>query len=577
MEKSLIIDWKNRKSSENLISILDYLDSNESEIRSRFFKKIDAISEILIAEKQIFKYFSINGYNLWFMSTFYEKSFYKTPQITDVIKYISFEKIINEFSPEKIIVVNSNSKVNKVIKYFCLKKGISICIENESTNSSRKFISKIYFYFKALIFLLTYLFQNIFSFKHKVPFLKKNNTVFIISYLTHFNKDKITKQIFGSNFWGDLPEKLRKNKYLINWLHLSINQKSPDKEFRKLGFKRKNNSERHNFEASYLTFKSWRTIIKNYLAIIGLVKKIKLIQLFSNKNLIDSFFLSDFLNSFLGPTLIQNLIYIESFDNLFKDTPRQNIGFYLQENQGWELSLVHAWKKYNHGKLISVQHSTVSFWDLRYNNLYNNKNFVTHSPDFFAVNGFSAKKHFTNFNYPKDKILHLEALRYLNLNLKTSNKGKGVLILGDIIRQSTKEMLNTILPLSATISEKISFKSHPAQLIEISKIKYPNVNITDLPLEILLDSFDTVVCCSSSSVAVESYLKNLKTIVFISPGELNTSPLKGYPNVFFVSNKEDLNMAINYTTDTLSENDFFYLDKSLSNWISLIKNKLSFH
>ena len=327
MEKPLIIDWKLRKSSENLISILDYLDSNESEIRSRFFKKIDTISEALIADKPIFKYFYINGYNLWFMSTFYEKSFYKTPQITEIIKYITFEKIINEFSPEKIIVVNSNSKVNKVIKHFCFEKGISISIENESTNISRKFTSKIYFYLKALIFLLTYFCQNIFSFKYKVPFFKNDNTVFIISYLTHINKDRFEKQIFGSNFWGDLPEKLKINKYLINWLHLSINKKSSDKEFRKLGFERKNNSERHNFEASYLTFKSWSTIIKNYIAIIRLVKKIKLIQLFSNKNLIDSFFLNDFLNSFFGPILIQNLIYIESFDNLFKGIPKQNIGF----------------------------------------------------------------------------------------------------------------------------------------------------------------------------------------------------------------------------------------------------------
>ena len=79
------------------------------------------------------------------MSTIFEKSFYKTPQITEVIKYITFEKIINEFSPEGIIVVNSNSKVNKVIKHFCFEKGISISIENESSNSQSKFTWKVFF------------------------------------------------------------------------------------------------------------------------------------------------------------------------------------------------------------------------------------------------------------------------------------------------------------------------------------------------------------------------------------------------------------------------------------------------
>ena len=156
------------------------------------------------------------------------------------------------------------------------------------------------------------------------------------------------------------------------------------------------------------------------------------------------------------------------------------------------------------------------------------------SPDFFAVNGNSARKHFEDFNYPTDKVIELEALRYMNLGSLSDNK-KGILILGNIVKKKTLEMLNIILPITRGLNKKIYFKSHLAQSIYIDKIQYPNINITDLNLDKLLNQFDTVICCSSSGAAVESFVLNLKTIVFVPLGDLNQSPLKNIPNVFFVS------------------------------------------
>ena len=103
-----------------------------------------------------------------------------------------------------------------------------------------------------------------------------------------------------------------------------------------------------------------------------------------------------------------------------------------------ELSFVNAWKKHNHGKLVSVQHSSVSFWDMRYLNPYSKTN-LPFSPDFFAVNGNSARRHFENFNYPTDKVIELEALRYMKLGSLSDNK-KGILILGNIVKQSIRNV-----------------------------------------------------------------------------------------------------------------------------------------
>ncbi len=571
-KKLIKIHWDLKKGDKDFISILEYLDSNEDEIRNAFFEIINSFSKTIFKGKQLYEYYNLDTYNAWFMSTICEKSYSKSSHLTDVIKYLTLEKIIKDISPKKIILVNANSRLNYIISHYCSIKGIEFKAENEIVINNKKTTKKIIFLIKGILFFIRYFFQNFFSYSQKKLFFSDQKTIFICSYLTNFDKSKIAKKFFGSNYWGELPEKIKNNSFKINWLHLSVKNNNPDGEFKKLGVDRKNNFNSHNFISSFLTLGSWKNIILNYITIIKRINGAKLIKIFSNEKHIYSLFLNDFLDSSYGPILIQNLIYIESFDTLFKQIPKQKIGLYLQENQGWELSFVNAWKKHNHGKLVSVQHSSVSFWDMRYLNPYSKTN-LPFSPDFFAVNGNSARRHFENFNYPTDKVIELEALRYMNLGSLSDNK-KGILILGNIVKQKTLEMINIILPIIKGLNKKIYFKSHPAQSINIDKIQYPNIKITDLTLDKLLKEFDTVICCSSSGAAVESFVSNLKTIVFVPLGDLNLSPLKNIPNVFFVSTQKEIAEAVKSNHHYSSKKDFFFLNNEFKNWKKLLNMKI---
>lgn len=569
--KSIKIHWNINRGGEDFISILEFLKLNEKQIRSSFFEKINSFSKTQLKGKPLFEYYDLDEYNVWFMSTICEKSFFKSPHLTNVVKYLAFEKIIKDFSPQRIIVVNADSKVNNIIRNYCHLKGIEFNSEKETIPINKRRFQKGFFFMKGLLFFIRYFIQNFSSQLKKQTYFFEYKTIFLCSYLTHIDKYKISKGIFGSSFWGELPEKLNEKSFNINWLHLAVKNKSADKEFRKLGIERKNNFNSHNFISSFLSLKSWKKIIQNYIIIIKRINKTNAEAIFLNENNINSLFLDDFLDSSFGPILIQNLIYIEGFDTIFKLTPKQEIGFYLQENQGWEISFVNAWKKYKHGKLIAIQHSTVSFWDMRYENPYCKQHTSNISPDLFAVNGQSAKNHFKSFKYPSEKVVELEALRYLNhgSNIK-KNKKKGILLLGDIIEKATQEMLNTFLPISNDFDRKITFKPHPAKFIDVNKNQYPNVKITDLPLTFLLKEFDIVICCSSSGAAVETFIKKIKTIIFIVAGELNTSPLKDNPNVFFVSTQNDMRQAINSGFKDNSTNDFFNLDKNMPKWKKIL-------
>jgi surface carbohydrate biosynthesis protein (TIGR04326 family) len=571
-KKLIKIHWDLKKGDKDFISILEYLNSNEIEIRKTFFEIINSFSKTIFKGKQLHEYYNLDTYNAWFMSTICEKSYYKSPHLTDFIKYLALEKIIKDANPNKIIIVNANSRLNNIISHYCSSKRIRFEAENEKITRNKNTTNKVIFVIKGILFFIRYFFQNFFSHRQKKSYFSDQKTIFLCSYLINFDKNKIAENVFGSNFWGDLPERIKNNSFRINWLHLSVKNNNPDGEFKKLGVDRKNNFNSHNFISSFLTLGSWKNIILNYITLIKRINGAKFIKIFSNERHIYSLFLYDFLDSSYGPILIQNLIYIESFDTLFKHIPKQKIGLYLQENQGWELSFVNAWKKHNHGKLVSVQHSSVSFWDMRYQNPYSEKVFPF-SPDFFAINGNSARRHFKDFNYPTEKVIELEALRYLKLESLYNNNKKGILILGSIVKKTTLEMLNIILPITRGINEKIYFKSHPAQSINIDNIQYPKINITDLSLDKLLKDFDTVICCSSSGAAVESFILNLKTIVFVPSGDLNKSPLKNIPNVFFVSTKKEIAKAVKSNHHYSSEKDFFFLNNDFKNWKKLLNMK----
>ena len=166
--KELIkIHWDLRKGDKNFISILEYLNSNEIEIRKTFFELIDSFSKTIFNGKPLHEYYNLDIYNTWFMSTICEKSYYKSPHLTDVIKYLTLEKIIKDTSPKKIILVNANSRLNNIISYYCSIQGIGFKAENETIFKNKNTTSRVIFFLKGILFFIRYFFQNFFSYWQK--------------------------------------------------------------------------------------------------------------------------------------------------------------------------------------------------------------------------------------------------------------------------------------------------------------------------------------------------------------------------------------------------------------------------
>jgi surface carbohydrate biosynthesis protein (TIGR04326 family) len=571
LKNILKVDWSDRNTNSDIISILNYIDENEVKIRNSYFELINIISEKKTNGSPLSElYLYQSYYNLWQMSLICEKSFYKSSQITNILKFLAVVDLVEYYMPKELILFNADSRINKIIKNYCSISKINFDVKKEK--KSKAYPVKLIYFIKGLLIFGYKFFINIYIKKHKSNYENGEKGALIVSYLTHFDKEKIAKNFYGTALWGDFPETLNQFKLKTNWLHIPINFKNPEKLFKKLKINRLENFSIHNFLYSFLGLKCWLEIIKDYVSISFKSYIIKSKEVFNYKDRVDlsPLFFDDFHSSLMGPVLVENLIFIKSFDAIFKAIPKQKIGFYLQENQGWELALNSAWRKYKHGKLISVQHSTVSFWDLRY---YNNYKDYPYKPDVFIVNSVFAKDHFLKLSYDSDQIQILEALRYSKLKkdyYSPKNQNK-VLILGDILKKATLEMLETIYSVIPYCSEKIFyFKSHPAQPIRINK-EISNINSIDEPLNKLLNKVNTVICPASSGAAVEAFFGNLKTIVYISKGELNTSPLKNFKSVDFFSHSEELKNIINRSNVYNETHSIFLVNEKTPKWNSFLK------
>ena len=107
-----------RNKTIKIINYIDFIELNSDYYKSKYIQLMNSISNIKQNNYSIYSLCSIdNHYNYWWMTKFYEKSNYKSRNITNIIKLIALVEIIEN---EKINEVNLN--INKYEFYLAIRK-----------------------------------------------------------------------------------------------------------------------------------------------------------------------------------------------------------------------------------------------------------------------------------------------------------------------------------------------------------------------------------------------------------------------------------------------------------------------
>jgi len=597
--------WNGYEDNNKCKSLPIYLEKNSNKFKQKYIEFIHDLSQKEVLGKNLTQYLNIkNNHNLWWMSLIVEKSHYKSSRIKDCLKLIALEDLFLKHQTSKVILYFSDTTIINSIKNLCKNLKINIEVKKINIKKGKKIKNiknSIYSRCPHVIQAFLYLFKNVFvnwtlKKTDKRKWFSKEKKIFFFSYLFHLDKKSYKNGKYKTGQWGPITNLMNELSIKSNWIHHFISNPLTSKPIDGVKFLNKLNEDYnkngiHQFLYSFLNIKILMNIIINYvLTILKFTTLIKFKNLFNvNNSNINLWYLlkKDFINSILGPKLIENLLWIELFDCAFKEIPYQEKGIYLQENQSWEKALITSWKNHNHGKLFGLNNGFVRYWDTRFfddpkiiNNTSLNKMPI---PDKIIITDNISWNYYLEYKYPVSKLLKAETVRYfaiceklIHQRISDSNNIKKaklkILVLGDIFYEATNSMISC---LENTDNSKFDWfiKSHPACQINVSDYKKILLKNSSETLADIISNFDIIIAPAATLSVLEGYIANVKIVIFLNSNDLNLSPLRNFSDVKVAHDSSSINKALHECVlqdYSLGEASFLWFDKNLGLWKKIL-------
>ena len=600
----LLAYWESFNEENGAFSISKMVEQNSIELRTEYLDWLYRFSKFKINGSNIKEKLLIrDDFSYWWMTLLIEKSQWKSKSLFQSLRLMALNMFLHQHEIIKIDIQIRDKNVRKSIQEWCLNNEIKHTLIPIKRIRKPFFIRRIYNTFPqfihATVFLIKYLVKH-FPMRHSDNRIQsEDNDISFISYFFNLDSSYSNRGIFYTRYWTLLHNVLTNSNssYKVNWLHIFLKNDVTPTAKKAVSLVDRFNADSSSSQTHFLIESEigWRVlkgVIKDYLRLVYVGLRSKKIKNFF-KVTSSSFNLwyvmqDDWNKSLYGSTAIVNCLFLNLFEKNLSVLPKQKKGFYILENQAWERSLIYAWKKAGHGELIGVQHTAVSFWDLRhfFSPLeYKKSNLLNLPiPDKVALNGEAAISQYVKSGFPQNKILHAEALRYIYLD-RVKNKSSTkksfsnkirLLVIGDYLASLTNKMLQLLKVAieKQNIDIEIIVKPHPA--CNIDPLKWPTLNmqITSIPLDQLINSYDVALASNTTAAAIDVYLSEKNVLIMLDSKNFNMSPLREFKGVEYVCNPVELAKKIlkKNNVKNFTEIDFFFTESNLPRWRALLED-----
>ena len=572
--------WDDYSTRKDAISLPEYVEAHADRLRLHFAEFIDQVAQTPLSGGSVSELLLIReDFSYWWMTLFASTRWDPTSNITHAVKLLAFAEICSQISATKVSVRLSNDQVSAAIYTYCKSKNIATTEKPNFRNQSS--LRLLQFRAAAAIgkFAVTHRRINALESKSQARTL-------IVDHFVRFNEPAIADGRYDSQYWKALDNVLPTIEHGTSWMHHFV------PGFRSLQateqllttLNEKSINKHAQFES--------RLSAHQVFPILQELKQLRRVARVSNRHssfFVDArsgvdfsaLFVEQWNESLCGSTATRHLIILRQQEAVLKSLPSQKNGLFLCENQPWESAFAYAWHKYGHGKLTAVVHAPIRFWDFRYftlaRALRDNQEHATRkpTPSVVAVNSEISRSFMEIAQAPADRILEVESLMFNHL-IATSTAGAQkdiLLIVGDFFPHLNDRLINLVRNTEhiRTTNLEIVFKPHPMnpKLPDFSGL--PSVRISTTDLGDLLPRTHTAISCNSSTAALECFVFGVKTISYVDPEALHSSPLRGVSGAVFVTSSEQLDVAL---TDTHSgdqqSRSLLILDPATPRWKKLL-------
>lgn len=593
-------------NDENEYSIPKIIEDNSDNFRANYLEWVYKLGRESINGETVIDQLSIRkDFSFWWTTLIFEKSKWKSPGLYKVFQLMALYSVLAKFDDISSIDISlSDKNIQKSIQEWCAKRKVNlnnICFKSKKINyfSFKNIFDSAPHFIRAMIWIINYAFKS--WPRHRYGYETKlhsgKGSLLIISYFLNIDKTQANNKTFRTGYWTSLHELLPGIKKKVNWLHLFVKSndyQSPTEANYLLKDLNKNNrnAEMHDLLDNSLCLSVILNTLKDYARIVLTGYRIKNVnKCFVTETGDTEINLWNVLGydwkcSIFGKTAIANCLYLNLFEKAFNEIPTQYQGLYLLENLPWERCMIYAWRKNNHGSIIGVPHTIVSYWDLRHflnvNEYRELEKYKMPLPDKVALNGPFGLNMYVNNLFPKDRIVEAEALRYLHLHSYQRNENNPpisentLLVLCDsdpIIMSNQMQLLSQAVKM-LTFSINIIVKPHP--LSSISEKQFPDLKLSIVSdsIESLSSKYSVAFTSNSTAASLDAYLIGKRVIVMLDSNSFNMSPLRGHKDVDFITTGEGLSNKISAINNIIKRpnNNFFYIDPKLSRWNRLLKS-----
>lgn len=550
-KKKNIILWNEKcEKTNNIFDIFTLIDKNNLNIRKKYLEWIFNLQNLKLKKNKIIELLKIdNKFSLWWMHPISEKSnFLKSFHINEILKVMALEEFIKKRKITEISTSGLSNETNRVISLMLSKKNITF-YKNDVVKNCDVNVPILNF-LKAVAWLTVYLIKRRALFGlNFLNWKKSKNKIIIANYLFDIDYKLINKKKFVSGYWGNLIDKLKKQKIGINWLNIFfeyeeiLDSNQAKKIINKLN--KVNNQDVHVTLDTFLNFKLIFKSLKIWVKIFYKSLFIKTNQIVGSKNhnIYFPIIEKEFFNNLQNHHSLKNIIIYFLMNEALGKISSQKKCIFPNENQPWEMALINNYKFYSHKNIVGYQHSTTRFWDLRsfyWKKQYNNKSQLSYpKPNNIAVHSKIFYNTLIKANYPKKNLKLVETLKYEKLFKKRNfakklipnfNKKKVniTLVLG-AFRNFDESLVNCLKKNLSSFDNTYSFylkeqlsSDEVLEVEETKKFKKVKGNLLDIYKE-----SDLVIISNPSSAVIDAMYTNTPFFVYDGGNFVNFSPMYG--------------------------------------------------
>lgn len=603
----IAILWRGFEESTapEIISIPRFVEEHADKLRSRYLAWIYEFGETRVDGKRLIDHLELRpGFSYWWMTLLAHKpNSFASPWIVDAVKIMACEELVRKYSPSTIILAGGDQNLARIFRLWCRNAGLAFEWQKlkgraSSVSLMRRLDRLLPHPVQALVSLLRYCLQR-WPLRRAgaTQFAKSTAKITFCSYFDNLDMVAARQDHFYSRYWTSLPEALAQDGSRSNWLQLYVQDKSVPtaRQARDLITRFNQNGAGMQSHITLDGALGWSVILgaicdygRIVLAGLRLRKARHHFRPVGSNVDLWPLFEQDWRKSLFGAMALSNCMFLNLFERTLKGLPRQELGLYLQENIGWEMAFIHTWKAAGHGRLLGVPHATVRYWDLRY--FFDPRSYQRTGkndlplPDVVALNGPAAMAAYRRDGFPEDRIVEVEALRYLylaDLPFKQSvakERLKGplrILVLGDYLSSITLKQMQWLLDAAPIWPPDTSYiiKPHPNCPLKASDYPALHLQITSAPLAELLGNCDAAYTSNVTSAAVDACCAGVPVVSMLDGDAFNMNPLRGLPGVTYVTGPTELAHALRHATarKEMKPEAYFCLDKKLPRWKSLLR------